>query len=176
MTTQISGDTGCSQAQAGSIHQDDLAKGVVGKGPCFSARGIGTQSVTSGIPTKAGLGVEEWDTNNNFASSTFTPTVAGYYHITGVIRCTANASTLSSAYAELWKNGVADIRGEEFSIAAASNGNTQQVQVDGILFLNGISDYVELYGTVVGTTPQFVNPTSTKAGTCYLQGVLVRAA
>jgi hypothetical protein len=70
---------------AGTVTQTMLATGVAGTGPAVSAYESGNQSISSNVWTKVTLGTEEFDTNNNFASSRFTPTVAGYYQINGSI-------------------------------------------------------------------------------------------
>ena len=54
---------------------------VMVNGPAFSAYANAATSLTNGAFTKISFQVEDYDTNNNFASSRFTPTVAGYYQI-----------------------------------------------------------------------------------------------
>jgi len=51
--------------------------GVPIGGPAFSAFASTSQTVSSATFTKVIFGSEDYDTNNNFASSTFTPAVAG---------------------------------------------------------------------------------------------------
>jgi hypothetical protein len=59
---------------------------VSGNMPAVFAYKDGTpQSITNSTFTKVTFNTELYDTNNNFASSTFTPTVAGYYQISGGI-------------------------------------------------------------------------------------------
>ena len=67
---------------SGSVTQSKLASGVAGNGPAFSAYQSSAQTLSSNTATKLTFTTEEFDTNNNFASSTFTPTVAGYYLVT----------------------------------------------------------------------------------------------
>ena len=71
--------------------------------PVFSARNSTNQSITPGTFTQVTLDTEDFDTNSNFASSTFTPTVAGYYEINCSIRF--NGTTITSATLALYKNG-----------------------------------------------------------------------
>ena len=66
-----------------AVTQAKLAANVAGNGPVFEATAAGSQSINSGAYTKVLFATENYDTNNNFASSTFTPTVAGYYQIGG---------------------------------------------------------------------------------------------
>jgi hypothetical protein len=138
--------------------------------PAFSAYANTNQSVTSSVFTKVTLGTEIYDTNNNFTASRFTPTVAGYYLITGVLR--GNATSLQTIVASVYKNGASYRQGGTLNIAAITS--SQQVVVSEILFLNGSTDYVELYGAVTGTTPIFQSASSDI--TSSFTGLLVRAA
>ena len=63
---------------------DGAAWTYSGDGPAFSANKAGTDQTsiaTGGSGTLITFGTEEYDTNSNFASSIFTPTVAGKYHL-----------------------------------------------------------------------------------------------
>ena len=60
--------------------------------PAFSAYSTTNQSIPQEVSTKIVFNAENFDTNNNFASSRFTPTVAGYYQINGAVRIQAVAS------------------------------------------------------------------------------------
>ena len=61
--------------------------------PAFSAYANVATSLASGSPTKVLFQVEEFDTNANFASSRFTPTVAGYYQINAQVGFDGSVST-----------------------------------------------------------------------------------
>lgn len=166
MATVISGDTGVSQVQAGSINQDDLAANVVGKGPAFSAYPSGTGQVVGAASwTKVRLDTEEFDANNSFDSTTnyrFQPNVAGYYLCTAAIQYVGDTTT----GAALYKNGSAYKVGY---ISSANQGRAGGVSA--LVFLNGSTDYVEFfaYCSVTGTVV-------TGLGATWFQGVLVRAA
>jgi len=143
---------------------------VSGNMPAFSAYAASSQSVSSATPTKVTLGTEIFDTNNNFASSTFTPTVAGYYQIDGLVRGTG--TTMTTIYAAIYKNGSAYRRGVQ--IGTAFSGS-QQASVTDVIYCNGTTDYLELYGLVTaasGSTFEFNDATSTSV----FSGVLVRSA
>ena len=76
---------------------------VSGNMPAFSAYNGSAQSYSSSTFTKATFPTEEFDTNSNFASSTFTPTVAGYYQLSaGVL---LSATTQTNSIVSLYKNG-----------------------------------------------------------------------
>ena len=148
---------------------------VMVNGPAFSAYLAGSsQTVTSATWTKATLDTELFDTNNNFASSRFTPTVAGYYQINGVVRCTSSV-TFSRYIVGIWKNGAEYLRSSEtvFTSALAT-----QIQAGSgcVVYLNGSTDYVELYGFITGTgTLTFANDGG-QAFTSFMSGCLVRGA
>jgi len=135
------------------------ASTFAGTGPAFSAYKSTTQSLSSATFTKLTFDTEEFDTNNNFASSRFTPTVAGYYQITGALNNSTGTQTLTYIY----KNGSQFKQG--------INGNLFSSNQSSLIYLNGSTDYVELYG-------YFGTGTSTGSGAeqTYFQGVLVRAA
>jgi hypothetical protein len=103
-------------------------------GPAFSAYKSSAQTPTTQTYTKLLFETEEFDTNNNFASSRFTPTVAGHYQI--------NASALwgANTYATLviYKNG---------SIYKQSGGGSalSAVNISSTIYMNGTTDYVEAY-------------------------------
>jgi len=148
---------------AASIPQAALAVGVAGNGPAFSAYNSGNQTVTASVDTKVTLDTESFDTNNNFASSRFTPTVAGYYQFNGGVYCTS----VSRVLAMLYKNGVIFCFGTDY---VTSTGE-QRSRVSTMVYLNGTTDYVELYvlpfgGTLVGAG--IVNT--------FLSGFLARSA
>lgn len=105
-----------------------------GTGPAFSAYKSSAQTLSAATFTKLTFDTEEYDTNNNFASSRFTPTVAGYYLVTGNISNGSNTQTVSSIY----KNG------SEYKVG--TNGSAYVAVSTGIVYCNGSTDYIELYG------------------------------
>ena len=115
--------------------------------PTFSAYVASNQSITANTFAKVPFNTEEWDTNNNYDSTTnyrFTPTVAGYYLINSAVS-TIGGST--RAIASVFKNGAEDKRGND--CAAAVNG----VVVNALVYANGSTDYFEIhvYTNVGGT-------------------------
>lgn len=164
MTTQINGDTGVSQCQPNSVSQDDLQSGVVGKGSAFRAVNGSNQGVVAGGYVKAALDAEEFDTHSNFAAGRFTPTVAGYYQIAGAIH--NNSSGLTAGASAIYKNGA----GIATSVITAG-GIAIILSVSALVYLNGTTDYVELFGFQTGGTSNiFAN------GLTFMSGALVRAA
>jgi len=141
---------------------------AVNTGPAFSAYRAGpNQALTTATFTKVQLNAEDFDTNNNFDSSTnyrFTPTVAGYYQISGSVGLTG---TNTRIICSIYKNGSAYFRGIDAS------ANLSQVNISGLVYFNGSTDYVELYayGTFVGTSDIASGQIYT-----YFTGALVRGA
>jgi len=143
---------------------------VSGNMPAFSAYANADQSVTSNTNTKITFQVEDFDTANCFASSTFTPNVAGYYQINGVLRG-ASTVALTGLYITLYKNGSAYSRGQD------GTGAQAQAQANGswLVYMNGSTDYLDLYGAVVSAGTNSFSYNSAPI-TSRFSGVLVRTA
>ena len=110
-------------------------------GPAFGAYQSSGQSLASGVFTKITFDVEEFDTNNNFASSKFTPTVAGYYQINASFCPGASGSgTIGSIL--IYKNGSAYKYGNQTGL---NTGNTVY-GASCLIYMNGSTDYLEIYG------------------------------
>ena len=140
-----------------------------GTGPAFFANGATSASLTAGTNTKvAAFSSEVFDTNSNFdtATSRFTPTVAGYYQISAAIRSNTSLTVL---HATLYKNGVGYAAGNFRSLASGTANNTSTVST--LVYLNGSTDYVEMYAFVNATAT-----TDTTAAQTWFSGVLVRTA
>ena len=107
--------------------------------PAFIAYQTVNQSVITGTFTKLAINFEEYDTDNCYSTSLyrFTPTIAGYYQISGALQFNTGASPLVA----IFKNGTEHARGP-FLQGTAS----QSSSVSALVYLNGSSDYAELYG------------------------------
>jgi len=166
MTVIIDGTTGVSAVQAGVVEQGDLAANVVGNGPAFSAYQSSAQTLSSATWTKLQFQTEEFDTGSAFDNATnyrFTPTVAGYYQVSGGLAIAAANTGIRVA---VYKNGtVLKYLSYEYSAAAgAAYGSA-------LVYLNGSSDYIELYGRVaVGQALDALLYTT------YFQAAMVRSA
>ena len=133
---------------------------VSGNMPAFSAYQSSGQSISSGTATKVLFQTEDFDTNNNFASSTFTPTVAGYYQF----NCAAYAGTTATpTQIYFYKNGAVN----KSSGYWTTNGSS----LSALIYCNGTTDYVECY--IYLATGQ--NLTATNHNT-WFNGSLVRTA
>jgi hypothetical protein len=110
--------------------------------PAFSGTLSTPQSFSSNVVTKMVFDSSEYDTNSNYSASRFTPTVAGYYQINSNVAFTTSSSVTSS-YIAIYKNG---------SVYKIGTG-TRTIQnpnpgVSSLVYLNGTTDYVEIYGYV----------------------------
>ena len=144
---------------------------VMVNGPAFSAYNNASQSISSGVFTKIQFQVKDFDTANCFDNTTnyrFTPTVAGYYQITASV--SINSTAASTFPASIYKNGTEyrrcmDIRG-------LSTISTSNPLLSALVYCNGSTDYIEIYGYNNGTSP------TVNYGGIYtwFNGVLVRGA
>ena len=113
---------------------------VSGNMPAFSVYQSTLQAVSNNTLTKIQLQTEEFDTASAFDSTTnyrFTPLVAGYYQINGAVFF---ASATASVIASIYKNGSEYKRGVYFGTSG------QSAIVSSLVYLNGSTDYIELYG------------------------------
>jgi len=115
-------------------------------GPAFSAYpSSGTaQTITSGSQQKILFGSEEYDTNNNFASSRFTPTVEGYYQLSAAIRLDGGGPGTGECMLVIYKNGAEHKRSWNQSGTAFAN-DFWTMSISSLVFANGTGDYFEIY-------------------------------
>ncbi len=143
--------------------------------PAFSAYMSANQIPSNNTITKCALDTEAFDTANCFNTSTyrFTPNVAGYYQINGTVSGYSTATSLVSSYTMLYKNGTT-IFGAAYIINVPSS-LILQCSASAIVYLNGTTDYVELYGLVnAGSSSQlFVGASQQYTA---MSGSLIRAA
>jgi hypothetical protein len=121
---------------------------VSGNMPAFAAYLAANQSISNGGSTKVLFDTEIFDTNNNFASSRFTPTVAGYYQINLTIGMGGTSMILG--YGEIRKNGALHAG---LSYGTPYNSANCFGSVSQIIYFNGSTDYVEGYALAYATSP-----------------------
>lgn len=167
---------GRDTASSGAIEELTLGVGLTLSsgaltlnGPAFLAHknGAAQGSVTDNTETKVTFGTEVFDTNSNFASSTFTPTVAGLYLITATVYITGTAPL--GLVAILYKNGASYLYGTSYN----SDGDVGTSTVSAIVSMNGSTDYVEVYAkaNVSSGSVTFGGATdSTQFSGCFLRG------
>ena len=146
------------------------AVGGLGGTPTFSYYNNSTQTVATATYTKILFATSEWDTTSGmYASSKFTPTVAGYYLITGAFGI-YNMGATGFAISYMYKNG-SPYRVGNSSYASA----TQEPQLifSNVVYLNGSTDYIEMYCYQnTGTTASI----DTGKSITFFQGSLIRGA
>ena len=175
MTTIINGSSpsvtfsdGTTQTTAfttGAVTQSAIATGVAGTGPAFSAYQSSSQTLASSTATKIQFQSVEFDTSSPVAYDTtnyrFLPKVAGYYQFSAAL---AKTSTAAEIFMSFYKNGSEFKRGSD-------PASTYSSVVSALIYCNGTTDYVEVYGYIVGGgSLQALNLTT------YFQASMVRAA
>jgi hypothetical protein len=140
---------------------------VSGNMPAFSAYLGTSQNTTSGVATKIQFNTEEFDTNSYYDNATnyrFTPLIAGYYQVSSAY--TTNTAAITRANISIYKNGSSFKAGGDY----ASYTGIGTLTVSALIYLNGSTDYIEIYALQTGTSPQVF----AGVGSTYFQAVLVR--
>ena len=141
--------TGLTYAGGGITGGTTLTTALTALGlgmPCFSAFAASSQTVTTMTSTKLVFGTEKFDSNNNFASSRFTATIAGYYIFTTSVR--PGSTGASGAFLTFVKNGSDYLR-------FISSGGAQMPA--SIVVNMAVNDYAEIYGWIDGTEFNYAN-------------------
>ena len=141
---------------------------MAGTGPAFSVYKTANQTgISNSTYTKVTFDTELFDTNNNFASSRFTPTVAGYYQINASFVYLGTAVT--QTVLGLYKNGSLLTYSNQYGTTA---NNASSINFSAILQANGSTDYFEIYCYMTGT-----GTLSVQAGQqAYFNAAMIRSA
>jgi hypothetical protein len=154
MALVLNGDGNITGLTAGglpdaSVTQSELAVGVAGNGPAFSAYASAAQTITNNTFTIINANTELFDTAscyNNTGSTvgsipaySFLPNVAGYYQVNAAWYAATSANAINSA---IYKNGAV----YQQTAAAATSGG-QVLGINCLVYLNGSSDYIGYYVT-----------------------------
>jgi hypothetical protein len=140
---------------------------VSGNMPAFSAYGSSATSLTNNGYTKVAFQTKEFDTASCYDNSTnyrFTPTVAGYYQVNAGV---AASFTTGESTIYIYKNG------SRFKNGQDNGALTYQVNIASLIYLNGSTDYIEIY--VYQGTGVAIN-TSATLQSCWFQASMVRSA
>jgi hypothetical protein len=137
-----------------------------GTGPAFSAYASTTTTLSANTWTKINYATEDWDTNSNFASSRFTPTVAGYYQINAAFGEGLSTSNMVF-YISIYKNGNV-VRKMQY--ITTPTGWYTNVNISAMVSCNGSTDYIEIYAF---TGAAYTNNASILN---YFDGAMVRSA
>ena len=140
-------------------------------GPAFSAYRSTDQTPSPATWTKLTANTKEFDTNGAYDNATnyrFAPTAAGYYQCSAGIM-TGGGGGVGIA---LYKNGTEFKRGANVGLpSGALNISFTTMTVSALVYFNGTTDYVEVYGyNSAGSV--FVGG----ASTTYFQSSMIRGA
>ena len=135
---------------------------VSGNMPAFSAYNSGTQVISSATSTKVVFDTKEYDTNNNFASSRFTPTIGGYYSC--FASCAMpSASNAGETQIYFKKNNTTYYYGQDIQAT-----HTYNILANSLIYLNGSTDYIEVF-LYLGTGGTL------QANLQYFQSIMIRS-
>ena len=153
---------------AGTIATFPAATGTVmvsGNMPAFSAYASSNTTLTNSAWTKVNFQTEVFDTNNNFASSRFTPTVAGYYQLNATVGFTGSVS--SESIIAIYKNGSWYQQG--LDIITTGGSLLYRICGNWLVDANGTTDYFEVYVIQGSSRDATLGQTQT-----YFTGAMVR--
>jgi hypothetical protein len=138
------------------------------QGPTFSAYPSANQTITDSAWNKVTYDTEVYDTNSNFASSRFTPTVAGYYQVTA--RVVFDGFALGQSILTIRKNNV-----EEKRLMQIPNSVSSSVCPMGsaLIYMNGSTDYIEIFVFQNSGSSQAI--LGSYSAETYFQAVMVRS-
>ena len=149
MTMVINGDGSITGLVSGglpdaTITQPDLASGVAGTGPAFSAYMSANQSISNNTATKVAFNTEQFDTNSSYDNTTyrFTPLIAGYYQVQILCFFNIAPTTGINAQLNLYKNG--SVIAKTYT-SYASPSAYYPCMLTTLVYLNGSTDYIEAY-------------------------------
>ena len=126
---------------------------VSGNMPAFSAYLSSNQSVSNATYTKVQINTKIFDTNSYYDNSTnyrFTPLIAGYYQVNACVAIDSTTTNPNFGRTAIYKNGT-NYATSTMS-ASASATNTLSPLVSTVIYLNGSTDYLEVYGYNNGAT------------------------
>jgi len=129
--------------------------------PAFYAKpSPSVTGLTSAVDTKINYTNEILDTNGYFASSRFTPLVAGEYNVFAQVGLDAGSSTYIRGYLYLYKNGAEIFR--SIDDQNANYANEISINLNAIVEMNGTTDYLEVYTRCDDSSgsPQYRNTSS----------------
>jgi hypothetical protein len=102
---------------------------------------------------------EEIDTDNALIDGKFKPSVAGYYQINGTVNGAGSSPTPSMTTATLYKNGTKLMQGSQVKTNSTDDYTNYSIcaVVTTVVYLNGTTDYIELYASANSTSPEITS-------------------
>ena len=147
-----------------NVTQAKLADNVVGNGPLFRAYKNATQNISTSTDTIVSFQVEQHDTNNNFSSNEFTPSVAGYYMLTASVGLTLAADELS---VQIQKNEVS------YDFSERSSEPSYRARLTTLMYMNGSTDSARVVARHLEGVSRIIDD---NASVTSFSGCLVRSA
>ena len=136
--------------EAGTVltSASDISEQATTQVPIFSAYSNTSQTLAAFVYTKIQMNIENTDSNGWYDTSNyrFTPQIGGWYFIAGVVRTGTRNRNLTTIY----KNGSAWTYGNDVNDAGGGNNSSN---ISTLVYLNGSTDYVELYLYTSNTSP-----------------------
>ena len=172
-TTPLAGTEVLPIVQSGATKKTSISS-LTTWFPAFSVYLSASQTPTSSVVTKITLNTETFDTATAFDSVTnyrFQPTVAGYYQINASSNMGGGVD-LTAAFISIYKNGVEYKRGQQLNVFGVPISNIVSSCVSDVVYLNGSTDFLELYGYITSSTPTFNGGLSQT----WMSGSLIRSA
>jgi len=147
-----------------NVTQAKLADNVVGNGPLFRAYKNATQNISTSTDTIVSFQVEQHDTNNNFSSNEFTPSVAGYYMLTASVGLTLVADELS---VQIQKNAAA------YDFSERSSEPSYRTRLTTLMYMNGSTDSARVVARHIEGVSRIIDD---NASVTSFSGCLIRSA
>lgn len=140
----------------------------------FSAYAGTTQILATNTTTKININTEVFDTASAYDATTnyrFQPTVEGYYQLNAQVFCTSSA-TITRGRVLFFRNATSAVSHTGDDIG--NNGLILGVSGSTIMYLNGSTDYVEIYANMVSAGT--INTTISGENNNRFSGSLIRGA
>jgi len=136
--------------------------------PAFFAHANTGQSVSSSTWTKITLATEVVDTDSAFASDKFTVPSGkdGKYFFQGSLNTYAN-NDMTRTQVAIYKNGA--VLSATYNIITSTDQDLRHFTAEiSTIDDASVGDYYEIYGYIVGSTPQFAHDAATPRSTNFL--------
>ncbi len=124
-----------SKIQNGAVTTAKLAGG-----PVLHVGGSASFSVAHDTATKATFGTVDFDTASGFSSNRYTPNVAGYYLVNAAVQYEGANLATQYAFIRIMKNTDIYTEGEVMALVQYASP-----VVSDIVYLNGTTDYIEVF-------------------------------
>lgn len=135
---------------------------------CFRAYASGATTIADAAPTKVLLATENYDYNNNFATSTYTAPVAGVYHFDGRLEFATAIASGVAAFPAVYVNGAEAFRGSTLGTGTFTTGSFTTISSDILLAAGDTVDFY-MYQDSAGTEDAITGSSKT-----FFSGHLVR--